>query len=77
MRNGKTNVLTPMWLKAKTLLNENKLEQADDMLMLLIWKLVDYTMDGHPDSFKIEGVTKAVWYERTWTAIQNAGLLPE
>jgi hypothetical protein len=77
MKNGKTNVLTPMWLKAKTLLNENKLEQADDMLMLLIWKLADYTMDGHPDSFKIEGVTKAVWYERAWTAIQDAGLLPD
>jgi hypothetical protein len=77
MKNGKTNVLTPMWLKAKTLLNENKLEQADDMLMLLIWKLADYTMDGYPDSFKIEGVTKAVWYERAWTAIQDAGLLPD
>jgi hypothetical protein len=72
----KTNVLTPMWLQARTLLNENKLEQADDVLMSLIWKLADYTMDGYPDSFKIEGVTKAVWYERAWTAIEVNGLLP-
>jgi hypothetical protein len=76
MKNGKTNVLTPMWLQARTLLNENKLEQADDVLMSLIWKLADYTMDGYPDSFKIEGVTKAVWYERAWTAIEVNGLLP-
>jgi hypothetical protein len=77
MKNGKTNVLTPMWLKAKTLLNENKLEQADDMLMSLIWKLADYTMDGYPDSLKIEGVTKAVWYERAWIELEKHGLLPE
>jgi hypothetical protein len=34
-------------------------------------------MDGHNDEYKIEGVKKSVWYERAWTAIQDAGLLPE
>ena len=77
MKNGKTNVLTPLWLKAQALLKENKLEEADDVLMSLIWKIADYTMDGHPDSLKIEGTTKAVWYERAWTAIEVNGLLPE
>ena len=77
MKNGKTNVLTPMWLKAQTLLSENRLEEADDVLMALVWKIADYTMDGYNDEYKIEGVKKSVWYERAWTAIQDAGLLPE
>ena len=72
MRNGKTNVVTPMWEKA-----QHKLEKADDALMALVWKIADYTAEGYPDSYKIEGVTKAVWYERVWTAIEKAGLLPE
>ena len=77
MRNGKTNVVTPMWEKAQQLLKENKLEKADDALMALVWKIADYSAEGYPDSYKIEGVTKAVWYERVWTAIEKAGLLPE
>jgi hypothetical protein len=77
MKNGKTNVLTPLWLKAQTLLSENRLVEADDVLMTLIWKIADYTMDGYSDEYKIEGVKKAVWYERAWTAIEVNGLLPE
>ena len=76
MKNGKTNILTPMWLKAQTLLSENRLEEADDVLMALVWKIADYTMDGHNDEYKIEGVKKSVWYERAWTAIEVNGLLP-
>jgi hypothetical protein len=77
MKKGKTNILTPMWLKAQTLLSENRLEEADDMLMALIWKIADYTMDGFDDNHKIEGVKKGVWYERAWVEIEKAGLLPE
>lgn len=77
MKNGKTNVLTPMWLKAQTLLSEGKLEEADDMLMALIWKIADYTMDGYPDSLRVENTSIAVWKERAWTAIEKAGLLPD
>jgi hypothetical protein len=77
MKNGKTNVLTPMWLKAQTLLSENRLEEADDMLMALVWKIADYTMDGYPDSLRVENTSIAVWKERAWTAIEKAGLLPE
>ena len=76
MKNGKTNVLTPLWLKAQTLLSENRLVEADDVLMSLIWKIADYTMDGYNDEYKIEGVKKGVWYERAWTAIEVNGLLP-
>jgi hypothetical protein len=77
MKNGKTNVLTPLWLKAQTLLSENRLEEADDVLMSLIWKIADYTMDGYPDSLRVENTSIAVWKERAWTAIEKAGLLPD
>jgi hypothetical protein len=76
MKNGKTNVLTPMWLKAQALIKENKMDEADDALMTLIFKISDYTLDGHNDEYKIEGVKKGVWYERAWTAIEVNGLLP-
>jgi hypothetical protein len=77
MKNGKTNVLTPLWLKAQTLLSENRLVEADDVLMTLIWKIADYTMDGYPDSLRVENISIAVWKERAWTAIEKAGLLPD
>ena len=77
MKNGKTNVLTPMWLKAQSLIKENKMDDADDALMALIFKVADYTMDGHPDSLKVENVSIAVWKERAWTAVEKAGLLPD
>jgi hypothetical protein len=77
MKNGKTNVLTPMWLKAQALIKENKMDEADDALMALIFKVADYTMDGHPDSLKVENVSIAVWKERAWTAVEKAGLLPD
>jgi hypothetical protein len=52
------------------------MEEADDMLMALIWKKADYTMEGYNDEYKIEGVKKSVCYERAWTAIEVNGLLP-
>jgi len=76
MKNGKTNVLTPMWLRVQSLIKENKMDEADDVLMALIFKVADYTMSGHNDDYKIEGVKKGVWYERAWTAIEVNGLLP-
>ena len=76
MKNGKTNVLTPMWLRVQSLIKENKMDEADDVLMALIFKVADYTMSGHNDDYKIEGVKKGIWYERAWTAIEVNGLLP-
>ena len=76
MKNGKTNVLTPMWLRVQSLIKENKMDEADDVLMALIFKVADYTMSGHNDDYKIVGVKKGVWYERAWTASEVNGLLP-
>jgi hypothetical protein len=73
----KTNVVTPLWDKCKEALESKDLESADELLMKLIYKLADYTMQGYKDSEKIEGVAIGVWKERSWMALQNAGLLPE
>ncbi len=73
----KTNVITPMWLNCQSILKSGDLELADNKLMELVWKLADYTMLGFKDADKIEGVSLAVWKERAWFAIENAGLLPE
>jgi hypothetical protein len=73
----KTNIVTPMWVKCQEILNSGDLELADTKLMELVWKLADYTMQGFKDADKIEGVKLEVWKERTWYAIQNAGLLPD
>ena len=77
MRKKKKKILTPLWENAQVLLKENKLEEADDVLMTLVWRIALYTMKGYNDDYKIEGVKKAVWYEREWVAIEAAGLLPE
>ena len=74
---GKTNILTPMWLNCRALLEKEDLEQADDELMRLIYKLADYTINGYKDADKIEGVKLETWKERAWYALENAGLLPE
>ena len=73
----KTNIVTPLWDKCKEALESKDLESADELLMKLIYKLADYTMQGHKDSEKIEGVAIGVWKERSWMALQNVGLLPE
>ena len=72
----KTNIVTPMWVKCQEILNSGDLELADTKLMELVWKLADYTMQGFKDTDKIEGVSLAVWKERTWYSLEHAGLLP-
>ena len=73
----KTNIVTPMWVKCQEILNSGDLELADTKLMELVWKLADYTMQGFKDADKIEGVSLAVWKERSWYSIEHAGLLPD
>ena len=73
----KTNIVTPMWIKCQEILNSGDLELADTKLMELVWKLADYTMQGFKDADKIEGVSLAVWKERTWYSLEHAGLLPD
>jgi hypothetical protein len=77
MRKKIDTSITPVWNKAKQLIAEGRLEEADDALMTVIWRVADYTMDGHNDDYRIEGVKKGVWYERAWTAIEVNGLLPD
>jgi hypothetical protein len=76
MRKKIDTSITPVWNKAKQLIAEGRLVEADDALMTIIWRVADYTMSGHPDSLKVENISIAVWKERAWTAIEKAGLLP-
>ena len=46
------------------------------MIMKGIFKVANYTMEGHPDSHKVERVSLAVWKERFWISLETAGLLP-
>lgn len=73
----KTNVVTPMWLKCREILESGDLDLADTKLMELVWKLADYTILGYKDADMVEGVRLEIWKERVWYAIENAGLLPE
>jgi len=73
----KTNIVLPLWEKCKKSIEDKNLQLADVLLMELVWKLADYTMQGFKDADKIEGIKLEVWKERTWYALQNAGLLPE
>ena len=70
-----TNIVTPLWHNCKLLLEENKLEEADDKLMELIFKLSEYTLQGYKDESLVEGVKLETWKERAWYAIENAGLM--
>ena len=76
MKKNKVVSLSSIWEKSKQLVNENKLVEADDMLMKGIWCIANYTMAGHNDDYRIEGIKKAVCYERFWTLVETAGLLP-
>ena len=70
-----TNIVTPLWHNCKLLLEENKLEEADDKLMELIFKLSEYTLQGYKDESLVEGVKLETWKERAWYANENAGLM--
>jgi len=73
----KTNKITQMWQNCLEIIKSGDLELADEKIMEFIFKIGEYTMAGYKDSYKLEGVTIGVWKERSWMALQNAGLLPE
>jgi len=68
--------LTKIWYQCQEFLKNNDLEKLDDHLMLLIFKISDYTIDNYPDDTIIEGTKIGVWKERAWTTLEKAGLLP-
>jgi len=65
---------TDKWEKAQYLIEENKLEQADELLDWCLLILAKATLRGEK-YFKGESIN--LWKTRVWTAIENAGLLPE
>ena len=43
----KTNIVTPLWERCRSIVASGNIELADQKLMELVWKLADYTMLGH------------------------------
>ena len=63
--------VTKLWLEARQLINESKLEQAEEVLDKGILLLAYASMNGLGDKDLIEGVKKEVWHERFWIAIET------
>ena len=69
--------ITKFYNKAKELLEQNKIQEADETLDWCLVVLSKNALNGAKDTDLLEGVKMGVWYERVWTAVEHAGLLPE
>ena len=63
--------ITKLWLEARQLIKENKLEEAEEVLDKGIFLLSYYTLQGSSDKDLLEKVKMETWKERFWVAIQN------
>jgi len=69
-----SSVITDRWKVAKALIQENKLEEADDHITESLDMLATYTEKGFT---VVEKVKLDIWKERFYFMLENAGLLPE
>lgn len=69
--------ITKLYDKAKQLLENGKIKEADETLDWCLVVLSKNALNGAKDTDLLEGVKMGVWYERVWTTIEHAGLLPE
>lgn len=69
--------ITKLYDKAKQLLEKGKIKEADETLDWCLVVLSKNALNGAKDIDLLEGVKMGVWYERVWTTIEHAGLLPE
>ena len=63
--------LTKLWKECRQLIEENRLEEAEQKLERCILFLARTTFDGVGDKDMIEGVKKETWLERFWIATEN------
>ena len=63
--------VTKTWLESRQLINENKLDEAEQKLDKGILMLTHATLDGLGDKDILENVKMETWKERFWIAIQN------
>lgn len=63
--------ITKTWLEARKCINENRLEEAEQILDKGILMLSYLTYDGCDDKKLIENVKMEVWKERFWISIEK------
>ena len=69
--------IAKLFEEAKQLLENNNINEADEKLDLCLVVLSKNSLDGKRGTHLLEGTKMDVWYERVWTTIEKAGLLPE
>jgi hypothetical protein len=65
------------YTRAKEALGEHEIEKADELLDWCLLILSKKTLAGYKGDSYLEGSKMNVWYERIWTTIEKAGLLPD
>jgi hypothetical protein len=63
--------------KAKQLVKEGKIMEADETFDWCLVILSKHSLKGYRDIDLLEGTKMGVWYERVWCEIEKSGLLPE
>lgn len=68
--------ITKVFNQAKHLLKTGEKTEADKSLDWCLVILSKKSLSGFRGTHMLEGTKMDVWYERVWTTIENAGLLP-
>lgn len=63
--------VTKMWLEARQLIKENRLEEAEQKLDRGILMVAQATLEGMGDKDMLENVKMETWKERFWIATEN------
>jgi hypothetical protein len=69
--------IVKLFNQAKTLLEEGKINEADETLDWCLVVLSKNSLAGKKDKDLLEGTKMGVWFERVWMLIENNGLLPD
>jgi len=67
----KEKPLTKLWKEYRQLIEEKRLEEAEQKLDRGILFLAHSSEEGLGDKDMIEGVKKETWHERFWIATEN------
>jgi hypothetical protein len=77
MENKTRLSIVDYFTRAKEALDQDDLEKADELLDWCLLILSKKTLAGLSGNKYLEGTKMNVWYERVWTTIEKAGLLPD
>jgi hypothetical protein len=69
--------ITKLWMQAKDLFEQGKIDKADENLDWCLVILSKHALAGSKGTDLLEGTKMDVWYERIWCDVEKFGLLPE